>query len=117
MANKLNVRFQEQYHTLEWWLENDPVLLEGEPAFVVVEVVQDGTANYVPSILQKVGDGKSKFSELDFNYAKAADVYEWAKKTSLSYNDLPTMLTTKVATLESEVCGSITNTELEEILK
>lgn len=36
-----------------------------------------------PQILFKVGNGSSKFSELPWASAKAADVYEWAKQASL----------------------------------
>lgn len=36
-----------------------------------------------PQILMKVGNGSSKFSELPWVSAKAADVYEWAKQAAL----------------------------------
>ena len=114
--NKIDVRLKEQYHTIEWWTTNNPVLLQGEPAYVVVGTVQVGDKS-VPSILTKVGDGVHAFNDLEYDYAMAADVYTWAKKETMDYNDLPAMLLTKVTTLESEVCGRITNTELEELLK
>lgn len=38
-----------------------------------------------PQILFKVGDGSSKFSALPWASAKAADVYEWAKKSESEF--------------------------------
>ena len=75
----LNTRLKLRYDSHEKWIENDPKLLAGEVALCTVTVKQEGTANYVPSVLIKVGDGEHKYSELDFAYAKAADVVEAAK--------------------------------------
>lgn len=76
MANKTfnNVRLKLRYDTHENWIKNDPVLLAGEVAIAVVATKQNGTVNFVPSALIKVGTGTNKYSELDFIYAKAADV-------------------------------------------
>lgn len=75
MAEKmLNTRLKLRYDSHEKWIENDPVLLAGEVALSTISAKQDGTVNYVPSVLIKVGDGTHKYSELDFAYAKAADV-------------------------------------------
>lgn len=83
MAEKiLNTRIMLKYDSYENWVANDPVLKQGEAAITVVTVKQDGTANYVPSCLIKVGDGTHKYSELDFVYAKAADVVAAAKSES-----------------------------------
>lgn len=81
MANKkvFNGRLRLKYDTHENWLKNDPVLLEGEAAFSVVSVKQEGTVNTVPAVLIKVGDGTKKYSELGFTYARAADVTAAAK--------------------------------------
>ena len=70
----INTRLKLKYDSYENWMEHDPVLLAGEVAFATVSVKQDGTVNEVPSVLMKVGDGEKKYSELDFTYAKAADV-------------------------------------------
>lgn len=80
--NKLNVRVSLKYDSYENWVSNDPVLLKGEAAVAVVTVKQDGTANYVPSCLIKIGDGTHKYSELEFIYAKAADVIAACKSES-----------------------------------
>lgn len=76
MANKTfnNVRLKLRYDTYENWVANDPTLLAGEVAIAVVATKQNGTVNFVPSALIKVGTGTNKYSELDFIYAKAADV-------------------------------------------
>ena len=74
-----NVRLKLKYDSYEDWMAKDPVLLEGEVACCAVTVKQAGIVNEVPSVLFKVGDGAHKFSELDYAYAKAADVLEQAK--------------------------------------
>lgn len=81
MANEkvFNGRLRLKYDTHENWLKNNPVLLEGEAAFSVVSVKQEGTVNTVPAVLIKVGDGTKKYSELGFTYARAADVIAAAK--------------------------------------
>lgn len=80
MAEKiLNTRIMLKYDSFENWTTNDPVLRKGEAAITTVSVKQDGTVNYVPSCLIKIGDGTHKYSELDFVYAKAADVVAAAK--------------------------------------
>lgn len=111
MENEVNVRLILKHDELEEWVKNDPILKDGELVVVAVQA----EAN-TPSIMTKVGNGKYKFSELDYTYAKAADVYEWAKKSALEYNDLPSELLTKIEALENSTAEKITNDELEEIL-
>lgn len=80
MAEKiLQTRIMLKYDSYENWAFNDPILKQGEAAITVVTTKQDGTANYVPSCLIKIGDGAHKYSELDFVYAKAADVISACK--------------------------------------
>ena len=80
MAEKiLNTRISLRYDSYENWIANDPVLRQGELALAAVSVKQDGVVNEVPSVLIKVGDGTHKYSELDYVFAKAADVIEQAK--------------------------------------
>ena len=84
----LKTRIKLKYDTLTNWTTNDPVLLAGEMAIVDPgEVGKDGLA----TVLLKVGDGTKKFSELDYTWAKAADVYGWAKastKPSYDYSEI-----------------------------
>ena len=79
---KLNVRVLLKYDSHENWIANDPVLKVGEAAISTVSVKQDGSVNYVPSCLIKIGDGTHKYSELDYTYAKAADVINACKSES-----------------------------------
>lgn len=83
--NTINTRIKLKYDTLANWTSKDPVLLKGELA--VVAIPTDATAMQVegttpPQILFKVGDGTSKFSQLQYASSKAADVYAWAKAAS-----------------------------------
>ena len=80
MAEKtLNTRLKLRYDTYENWIANDPVLLAGEFALATVSVKQNGVVEHVPSVLIKCGDGTHKYSELDYVFAKAADVIAAAK--------------------------------------
>lgn len=79
MADKtLNTRIRLKYDTLANWTSNNPVLLAGELAIVEVPNNVDPIHN-APTILIKVGDGSSTFTELGWSSALAADVYSWAK--------------------------------------
>lgn len=79
MADKtLNTRIRLKYDTLANWTSNNPVLLAGELAIVEVPNNVDPIHN-APTILIKVGDGSSTFTELGWSSALAADVYAWAK--------------------------------------
>ena len=85
MANKiLNTRIMLRYASHEDWISNNPILQRGEVAVATVATKQstagnNGPVNYVPSVLLKVGDGEHRYSELDFTFAKAADVLEACK--------------------------------------
>jgi uncharacterized coiled-coil protein SlyX len=61
------------------------VLLKGEIG--ICEIPSDFTANsdsrVMPTVLFKVGNGTSKFYELPWASAKAADVYGWAKSETV----------------------------------
>ena len=82
MAEKLlNARLQLKYDTQENWQNSTVILKTGEVALSVISVKQDGTMNFVPCVAMKCGDGVHKYSELDFIYARAADVIEAAKTT------------------------------------
>lgn len=86
MAEKiLKTRIQLRYDTLANWTTNDPVLKAGELAIATIEVAAPANKQ-LPPVMFKVGDGASKFSELDWASALAADVYDWAKKTGIEVN-------------------------------
>ena len=95
MAEKiLNTRIQLKYDTWDNWQKTDVankggnlVLKAGE---VAVTVIASGKSDFTtpPTVMFKVGDGTSKFSELPWASGLAADVYAWAKKATPDYNDL-----------------------------
>ena len=78
----LNTRVKLRYDVYENWLANDPVLMAGELALATVAVKQTGNVEHVPSVLIKCGDGTHKYSELDYVFAKAADVISACKSES-----------------------------------
>ena len=91
----LQTRLQLKYDTYTNWLANDPVLKAGEMAVATVANNQanlEGTKfTNLPNIVLKVGDGTSKYSELKFVSALAADVHGWAKeanKPSYEYTEI-----------------------------
>lgn len=82
MADKvLNARFQLRYDTYENWVSKNPILKKGEVAFATLENNKDGIQS-APTVLLKVGDGTTKYTNLKFISAFAADVYDWAKAES-----------------------------------
>ena len=93
-----NVRIKNKIHDWDSWIANDPVLLQGEPAFVEVAIKQEGEVNSVPSVMMKVGDGTHKFSELGWLYAKASNVYDWA-----TAKDKPTYAATEITGMEDYI--------------
>ena len=88
MANEifkeLKTRIALKYNTYEYWVEGegkDYAPLKGEVCFCAIESKDQG-AQTAPTVLFKVGvDGQTKFSDLKWTSALAADVYEWAKVT------------------------------------
>ncbi len=78
----LNTKIALRYDSYENWIANDPVLMAGELALAAVSVKQNDVVNFVPSVLVKAGNGTSKYSELDYIFAKAADVLEACKSES-----------------------------------
>lgn len=113
----LNTRILLRYDSHENWVANDPVLKKGEIALSAISVKQNGTVNFVPSVLIKVGDGTHKYSELEFTYARAADVLECCKTESglttfinnvikdagIATNEALTALTNRVTTAEGDI--------------
>lgn len=86
MATKsFNTRIMQKYDEYLQWIANDPVLLRGEIATVLVPEttrVDEATnlpVTIPPTLLMKVGDGTKKFSELPWLSAPASDVHAWAK--------------------------------------
>lgn len=121
---KLTTRLKLKYDTLENWNKVDAadkggnlVLLAGEVGICSIPVTdpQGKVMQEVPpATLIKVGDGTSKFKDLPWLSAKAADVYPWAKaasKPSYDYSEIkntptiPTMPTVNNGKLDIQVGG------------
>ena len=86
----LNTRVILKHDTLENWNKDSAIILkEGEIALAKVSVNKadpiSGELVKVPTYLIKVGDGTTKFSELNWVTAPAADVYDWAKKSEADF--------------------------------
>lgn len=80
MADKiLNTRLKLKYDTLTNWLSKDPVLLAGEVAVATIATTESNSGLTPPAVSLRIGDGKSKFSELNWIQAIAGDVQAWAK--------------------------------------
>lgn len=85
------------------WDNGTIILMEGEIALAKITTKQPnghGGIIEVPAYLMKVGVGDKNFNESAWLYAKASDVYSWAKKESLEYNDLPQALQTIIEELK-----------------
>ena len=89
MSN-INTKFLLRIDSWTNWSKTDVankganlVLLKGEVGICEFASGQKDPATGVPvkpaAVLFKVGDGTSKFSELKWASALAADVYDWAK--------------------------------------
>lgn len=108
MANTtLNTRIQLKYDTYANWTANNPVLLSGEIAVVVVPASSGAVPNE-PTILFKVGDGSAKFNALQWVAAPAADVYSWAKASTK-----PTYTAEEIQGLEEYISGQIQDTDTQ----
>ena len=61
MSNKIfYTRMQNKIDTYQNWYDNNPVLLDGEIAIVVVPG-ETGEMYHEPATLMKVGDGETHF--------------------------------------------------------
>lgn len=103
----LNTRIQLKYDTYENWTANNPVLLAGEVAVVVVPASSGAVPNE-PTVLFKVGDGTAKFNALQWVAAPAADVYSWAKQSTK-----PTYKASEIEGLEDYISGQIEDTDTQ----
>lgn len=96
----LNTRIQLKYDTLAHWQSEATadkgallVLKKGELGIVEIPT-SSPTAEQVtpPAILFKVGDGATKFKDLPWTSALAADVYTWAKKANPDVADFTVII-------------------------
>lgn len=106
MAEKtISTRIINKNATSSQWSTSTLVLKKGEIALAQITSAEGG--NYdVPTYAMKIGDGINTFNQLNWLVAPASDVYDWAKKESLAYSDLPTAeinnaITTAINALDS----------------
>lgn len=109
----LNTRIALKIDTLANWSKVDVpevggnlVLKRGEIAFVEIPSNTAGVTTS-PTVLFKVGDGVTPFKDLKYGSAVAADVYAWAKKSSLDFNDLSD---TFITALDEHISGEVDDT-------
>ena len=98
MAEKIfNARFAQKIDTLANWANSNIVLKAGEIAFATTAAAT-GSGLTEPVIIAKIGDGSKTFNQLEYSfYAKASDVYGWAKKDETAHRtDLVTWFPTSV---------------------
>jgi hypothetical protein len=91
MANTktINTRIKNRFDTLTNWQADGVELLPGEIALVQVPTggtytnPVTGESKPVTELLMKVGEEGKTFDQLPWLSAKAADVYNWAKKSAV----------------------------------
>ena len=114
MAEKLlQTRILLKYDSYTNWITNDPVLKMGEAAIATVpkgatETLEGIDKSQLPEVLIKIGDGSSKYSELKFVSAMAADVYGWAKAA-----EKPKYTAEEIEGLEGYIAGQIQDTDTQ----
>lgn len=103
----LKMRVQSKIDTLANWTKNNPVLLSGEVAYVVIPADSDAVAQE-PVTLSKVGDGAKSFNDLEFTGALAADVHAWAKG-----ENKPEYTATEIDGLETYIADKVEDTDTQ----
>ena len=101
----LNTRLGLKIDTLENWskAENQFKLLNGEVAIATVAATA-GNGLTEPVMMMKVGDGNKTFNQLTWDfYAKASDVYAWAKLENPTIEQLPGNLKTAITELQAAI--------------
>lgn len=109
MAEKtINTRLKLKIDSFEQCTQKNPLLLNGEVIFATVTEKQEGKVNSVPTVIAKVGDGVHKFNELEYLYARASDVYDWAKAEKK-----PAYSATEITGLADYISGEIQDTDTQ----
>lgn len=106
-TTNLNTRISLKYDSFANWTANNPVLLKGEVAIVVIPA-ETGAMPQEPAVLMKIGDGVLPFNELPFASAKAADIYSWAKASTK-----PTYSAEEITGLSDYISGEIQDTDTQ----
>lgn len=106
MATKtLNARIISKHADLAALEASSLVLKEGEIVLAKVNVPQpDGTV--APTFVAKIGNNAT-FADSPWLFAKASDVYSWAKKASLDATDVPALEISKINGLQDALDGKV----------
>ena len=110
MADKLiNTRIRLKYDTIENWQASSLVLGAGEIAITTVPTgTENAPSTSLPAILFKCGDGSHTWSELEYTYARASDVYAWAKAANK-----PTYTANEIQNLSTYINNAIKDTDTQ----
>lgn len=100
MAVETNIKTRVVLNHDEWSNYEGKVLKAGEVALVKVGTAQAAGSVSEPIWMMKVGDGSKTVQQLPWLVAPAADVYEWAKKSSLDPADVPALEIGKITGLQ-----------------
>lgn len=103
----LNTRIRLKYDTHENWTKNNPVLMSGELAIVLIPA-EAGVIQQEPAVLMKVGDGTSDYKSLPFSSARSADIYNWAKAATK-----PTYTANEIGGLKDYISGQVNDTDTQ----
>lgn len=106
MATKtLNTRIISKHAELAKLEASSLILKEGEIVLAKVNVPQpDGTV--APTFVAKIGNNAT-FASSPWLFAKASDVYSWAKKANLDATDVPTLEISKISGLQDALNGKV----------
>lgn len=106
MNTTLKVQLRQDVRKEEEWRNSDPVIPKGCMAF------SSDKENAF-----RVGDGTSKWSELQYNSAKSSDVYSWAKsQTKPVYTKSEVGLGNVENKSSSEIRNELTKQNLENAI-
>lgn len=110
----LQTRIKLKYDTLANWTSNNPKLLAGEVALTTIDNVSSPvTENNIPAVMMKVGDGSHNFKDLPWLQAPAADVYAWAKESTLKWSTLDSAFKSELQTYIETYSDIDSNTQYQ----
>jgi len=109
MAN-IKTRIITKNDELTAWENSSLTLLEGEIVLAKVTTT-DAQGNEIPHFLAKVGKGDATFAGSPWLYAKAQDVYGWAKKSSLDVADIPALDISKITGLQAALNAKVATSD------
>lgn len=108
MANKtFKTRYQLACDTYSNWYTQNPVLLDKEPAVVIIPA-STGAVRQEPAVMIKIGNGSDHFNDLPWFSGIAADVYDWAKQETK-----PAYSAEEISGIDDYISGKIDDTDTQ----